>query len=264
MDNFSINSIDTAANETITELLTCAWCSNILEKPVILPCCFETICGEHESEFRKAGLECKLCNTPTKLESWSHFSANRIVQSLLDRKVTELDLGCNHTKAAEGLKELSKFVDQFEQLKTSGADTIYEFFCKQRNKVDLAREELISNLIAKSSDELLDELDSYENECELNSLNLNNSIESFSDDLVLIKSNIAKWETEIKQLIVDDELWVSMRKQIELNLAQLKAKYKEKENRMFICKSNKDEIESNFSNVWDRFGRILGFSWFLY
>jgi hypothetical protein len=107
------NTNETAANVTIKKLLTCTWCLSILQKPVILPCCFETICDKHETEFRKTDPKCKFCNNQTKLEASKHFPPNKIVQGLLDSKVTNLDLGDNHTKAVESVKELSKFVDQF-------------------------------------------------------------------------------------------------------------------------------------------------------
>jgi hypothetical protein len=188
MNIFNFDKIEKAANETITELLTCAWCVKILEKPVIIPCCSETICSVHETEFHKADFKCKLCKTPITLEASKHFPVNRIVQGLLNRKVTELDLGNNHKKAAESVKELRQLADQFEHLKTNAADMIFEFFAKQRNKVDLTREDLIHNLIVKCSDELLEELDSYEEECKLNLPNNLNLINSFSNEIYLIKT----------------------------------------------------------------------------
>jgi hypothetical protein len=196
------NAIETASNETVKNLLTCAWCSSILEKPVIIPCCSETVCGKHETEFRKTNFECKLCKNSNQLEASKHFPANRIVQGLLDSKVTELDLGDYHKKAAESVKELSQFVDQFEQVITNAEGTVYEFFAKQRNKVDLTREELVQNLIARCSDELLKELDVYEKECRSNLPNHEDRRESLflkncllDSDLRLTKTKITNWET---------------------------------------------------------------------
>jgi hypothetical protein len=128
--------------------------------------------------------------------------------------------------------------------------------------VDLTREELIHKLVVKCSDELIQELNEYEKECELNLPNYFDLMNSFENDLAIMKTNLTKWETEIKHLVVDDNLWKSIQKQSELNLARLKVKYKEVENRMILGESNKAEIESKFSNVLERFGCILGFSRF--
>jgi hypothetical protein len=125
--------------------------------------------------------------------------------------------------------------------------------------VDLTREELVQNLIARCSDELLKELDVYEKECKSNLPKKNVSLDL---DLRETKTNITNWETKVKHLVVDDDLWKSIQQQSELDLARLKSKNKDFENQMFISKSTKAEIESNFSNVLERFGRILGISRF--
>jgi hypothetical protein len=90
----------------------------------------------------------------------------------------------------------------------------------------LTREDFIQNLIVKCSDELLKELDSYEEECKLNLPNNLNLINSFSNEISLMKTELSKWETEIKHLVIDDDLWKNIQMQSEIYLARLPKKWR--------------------------------------
>jgi hypothetical protein len=250
-----VNSTAEAANETIQGLLSCVWCSSSLEEPVMLPC-GETVCFKHEATFKNGDGECELCGETHELDTNKHFPLNKIAQGMIDNRIKDLNLGENHRKAAESLKELSKFLDRFEHMKASGQKSINEFFQKQRSKVNLTREELIRKLIVRCCEELLGEIDDYENECTLNLAHLN---ELYDSDLASIKSNLVTWQTEIKHLVMNEKLWRNINEHCERYLEILKEKHRSFENSMFLGKSNKAQIESSFSDVFDRFGRNLGF-----
>ena len=108
------DTLDKSLNATIDKILRCRWCLGGPEDPVHLPC-YETICRRHESEFRSvATIDCKLCSQSHRrlANADHHFPSNTIVNSLLQNRIRELDLGAGHKRAAvHCLKSLESTIE---------------------------------------------------------------------------------------------------------------------------------------------------------
>jgi hypothetical protein len=230
-------------NESIKQLITCAWCKSILEEPVMIPC-GETVCRKHSFEI--SGDECIFCDKFHVLQESEQFPANKVVQNLLALKIKELDFGPNYKKATERVNELNTFLNDYDNLKKDPEVYISAHFSKQRNNIDLAREKLILE-INNTSDRLISEIDSQEKECKAN-LSKSNMSSLSSDDSESIKADLRKWEQDMKYLVVNDNLWTSISTNCSGHLEALNKKRSAIEEKAFgnlkRLKSEKDISET--------------------
>jgi hypothetical protein len=137
------------------------------------------------------------------LKKLAQFPANKAVQDLLEMKIKELNFGYNHRNASERVHELKTFIDDY----TSLNEYVFNHFSTQRNNIDLAREKLILE-INQTSDRLISEVNLQEKECKAKMSKCN--IFSVKEDLTSIKADLAKWEKDVKYLVVDHNLWKSI------------------------------------------------------
>jgi hypothetical protein len=152
------------------------------------------------------------------LKEAEQFLANKAFQDLLKLKIKELDFGPNHKKASELVKELTFVINDYINMKEQPEEYICEHFSKQRNNIDLAREKLILE-INQLSDKLILDIDSQEKECKAKILK--SHLPNTGDDLASIKSDLSKWEQDVRYLVVDENLWTSIKIKCNQHVEQL-------------------------------------------
>jgi hypothetical protein len=191
-------------NETIKRIINCKWCNCIVDEPVFLPCS-ETVCKKHSIEISNNA--CKFCDKVHELKESELFPANIAVRELLEMKIKELNFGFNHKNASDRVHELDTFMNDYKSLNEHPEEYVFEHFSKQRRSIDLARENLILE-INQTSDRWISEVNVQEKECKAKMVKCN--IFSISDDLTSIKADLSKWELDVKYLVVNQNLWISI------------------------------------------------------
>jgi hypothetical protein len=238
--------------ESVKKIITCKWCNYTLDEPVFLPC-GETICKKHELNFKQGTSEyCKCCGQPHKLKDSEHFPVNKMARDLLLSKLQELDFGADFKMAQTKLENLKWCLNHYEVLKKNPEDFIFEFFNKLRNKVDLAREDLIQK-INDCSEKLMSEIAAYEKECRDNIPNLKTN-----ESTDQIKAHLDKWEKEMSFLKIDNLLWSTIKMKCGEYSEQLMKCTSTFECSIFPSKS-KVELEQHFFDVFNLFGKHVGF-----
>jgi hypothetical protein len=230
-------------NETIKQVITCKLCQSILDEPVLLPC-GETVCRKHTIEI--SNNTCRFCDKVHVLKGSEQFPANKAFQVLLEFKIKELDFGPNHKKASELVNKLNHFINDYNSLIEQPDEYISEYFSKQRNNVDLAREKLILK-INQTSDGLISKIDLEEKECKVNILKCNSL--SLDNDFATIKADLTKWKQDVKYLVVNDNLWTSITAKCSEHLEQLKRNRLELEESL-LGKPCELETEFNLSDIF--------------
>ncbi len=238
-------------NESVKKIITCKWCNEALKSPVFLPC-GETICSKHEDAFKLSSpLKCRCCGDSHKLSYNEHFPVNKMAQDLLENKFNELNFGNDFKAAQEKFKQLQELADEYQVLRKNSDGFVAEFFGSLRNRVHLVREDLISK-IHECSGKLIAQLDSYERDCENKMTGLDLSDEGFAQ----IKTDLSRWERELGYLKTDRSLWCSIKNESVEHVKSLKKMRSNLESQLV---GRKLEIEASFSDVFNLFGKHVGF-----
>ena len=126
--------------------LLCTYCSQILERPVQLPCS-DTICGAHlleKSVLKEDRFCCPTCHeTHTNMRDNPLVKPNKAMQKLLDNE-RHLSGEERALKASleTGFAQMFELCEQFEASKVSLDADCHEHFAEIRRQIDVRREEL--------------------------------------------------------------------------------------------------------------------------
>ena len=164
-------------------------CKLYLEHPILLPCCGSTICKEHENKIEKKGgkYKCPVCRKQHQLLLTNGFPVNK---KIFDSMKNQNHLSETKKNVIELFPELESIIEQYKP--TQAEVTIYDFFAKLRNQIDLHREQMIEE-IHKQSEEMLVLLKQQEEMYKKNAENLTKI------DLKEVKNKkLPEWKKKIR------------------------------------------------------------------
>jgi uncharacterized coiled-coil protein SlyX len=155
----------------LKSMLTCTFCSRILNDPIELPC-NHSICREHliEDSVRKQDkIKCVECNEEFRVKE-TVFQSCHLLKQLLDNKcyLNEEEKSLKR-KMEESIRNVHKMCDELEFNKISLDSDCHNHFQEIRRQIDLHREKLIEKI-----DNIYMEIINRTKECErsfMNSLN---------------------------------------------------------------------------------------------
>jgi hypothetical protein len=154
--------------QDINENLKCQICKNKFENPKILPC-GESICNEclpveiNYSNNEEQAFICNICNQE-HLISANGFPPNKCLAKLLENTPIEFYRGRSHEQLKEKSKELKHEIGQLKELIEMPKEII-------KNNCNLLREQVRFSVesteikLAKAAEQLLKEIDNYEDQC---------------------------------------------------------------------------------------------------
>ena len=184
--------------DKITSFLKCQQpgCDLYLQTPVILPC-GATICNEHIQDDA-VKFECQLCNLDHLMPDDGHFLLNKLVNDMIE---SNQHLKGFHKQVNQSLLKLDRLIDDFKSIRK---ETIsFDYFAKLRRKIDIHREELIQKIHEKSQN-LIDELAKYENECKIIQENDNQLKEIEDEKIKLNKNEVNEWKSRMRQINLNE------------------------------------------------------------
>jgi WD40 repeat protein len=135
-------------------------CKLYVENPIILPCCWSTICKEHENDFLKndGKFKCPICNLQQPIPQNGFVISTNIINLIKNGD----HLAKIQKKILNSIPELESKIK--EQQSNYSEEKIYDFFSKLRNEVDLQRDLAIEQIHNKS-EALLSYLKREEEKC---------------------------------------------------------------------------------------------------
>ena len=163
-------------------------CKLYLEHPILLPCCGSTICKEHENKIEKKGgkYKCPVCRKQHQLLLTNGFPVNK---KIFDSMKNQNHLSDTEKNVIELFPKLESIIEQYKP--TQAEVTIYDFFAKIRNQMDLHREQLIEE-IHKQSEQMMALLKQQEEIYKKNAENLMNDLEE------LKAKQLPEWKKQIR------------------------------------------------------------------
>jgi hypothetical protein len=245
---------------TVNKLVCCKFCEEILEQPILLPC-GETICAKHESLFKiKETARCELCDKDHYLNEADHFPTNKVVEGFLEAEITKLNFGDDYKQASGLLAELNNTKTEYDKIRGDPEDLIHEKFQAMRSKVDIIREQIIQK-VNVCSVRIISDINSYENECRVNLVNLDSKLESKKAfDLSGIKADLSDWETKMNKLHYDESLCKEVIGKSTACLKSLQNILNQLKNEILLGEEKKLEFETRYSNIFDTFYKDIGFN----
>jgi hypothetical protein len=231
------------------------YCMNELNDPVMLPC-GETVCSEHEDDFKKS--KCNFCSKRHNMNKSDHYPQNKIIQSLLDAKITSLDMGEIHSNAVLMLQKLKNKIKIHEVTLNKPRVTIYDYFDRLRSSVDLEKKQLVKK-INDCSEKLLLEIGLLEKQCQENLLKLDPLVSEEKASLATMKQDLIKWEGEVNCLKVNERLWSGIERQANEHFDALEKRSSDIKIDFFLGKEKKDEIEASYFDVRSKFEEFVDF-----
>jgi hypothetical protein len=239
----------TEINQNLKEHLTCKICHKYFLNPVFLPCC-NNICEEHvikkTEDINSQSFNCDICQQNHQVPE-SGYSINRVLIDIMNIKLHFNETTKTASKQIDDLDSLNKEIDLITK---DPHDFIYSYFAKEKNKIDLKRETLMSK-ISDISDEMIDQIKTMETDSKL-ILNEKQDITEFTKfDCKTLTEKVFAWKEEIRNPKLDEsrlkeiiEESSNLQQENEIRTFQAKNKLLNKKGFYFI--PNKEEFKNEF------------------
>ena len=101
--------------DNIKKAIECPNCHEILDTPVLLPCC-DSVCKKHTESV--ASIRCGLCSKEHKV-SPEGFPVNKNLETLIKSEIDKLDFGHVHSEAIRSCHALDEYLKEVEAVLSS-------------------------------------------------------------------------------------------------------------------------------------------------
>lgn len=219
-----------------SEVLRCKFCKNYFVEPIVLAC-GESLCKKHvnmmKNDLNNNGsnvYKCLICNENHKSPE-NGFSLNIVLNDLLklnfyldEHVVTEVKL----------IDEFETVIQDFRSLCKAPNNFIREQMAEERNKIEIRREKLIEK-IQTVSNELLNELKEFEDDCLNETLKKNASDlnDKYLKELDNQENKIESWREEITAPRLSKQRVEELLNETRKNLVDFKQKSFGYKNKLF-------------------------------
>ena len=207
-------------------------CNCYLDKPITLPC-GSTICQQHVVDYSLNNQEdtkfkCEICSDEHQIPL-DGFKINKRLFELIQ---SNTHLSPKQISAKNSFDELEKTLINHQQSDFVNSDTyLYEYFSKLRNQIDLHRDQLIDD-IHKRSEEIINALKEFENECKSNKTQVNEiNFES------IIKEKLPQWKIKLSSPSMNQADTVDLSEEINAKLIYVKLEIEKLKKELLMNKS---------------------------
>ena len=233
----------------IKEELTCQYCKNIYNHPIILGCCFESICKHHIEELVDSStkFKCPLChqeNTNT------NFKANKLIEELIKRDLHQFKINPNNERV---LNDLKTAIQNLETELKDPENIIYEQISELKRQVDLDRERIKSE-IDTLADGFIQQLESHGKRFKTE-YKANKFFAFYNDLIELSKKRLAEYEQCLSLFSVDNKKRGEKCKQNERLVEELQ--FQLRELKETFCSNVSIKYKKKDINVEEIFGKLI-------
>jgi WD40 repeat protein len=188
-------------------------CKLYLEDPIILSCCWSTVCKEHENDYLDKNddkFKCPICNQRKTIPQ------NGFVISTNRRNLIKNGdhLGEIQKKMLNSIAKLEAKIKEYKSINSE--ETIYDYFANIRNQLDLHREQQIEQINNESNEIILNlaliifgcfSTRKYQAQIDLYRLQIIDKIHEKSEELLAflkIEEEKCKEKAVIKNFMLED------------------------------------------------------------
>ena len=235
----------------IKERLTCKYCNNIYKDPITLTCCGDNLCKQHIEELTSTnspnGFPCPLCNEQNTNQN---LRVSKLIQDLLEIEAHKFQIDPKYETV---LNSFRAEITSLEAAINDPENEIYEQINELKRQVDMDREK-IKIQVDKSADNLIEQLESYENRFKSKCQTNNNEVNQYRCLVKAARNKFNEYEKFIHLLSSRTEDKDRQSEESELVIRNLKLK----------CKEFKDLLFSNLEikyhamriNLSEMFGKL--------
>lgn len=202
--------------EKISSALKCVNCKQILSGPVFLPC-GHMICQKHTQigDDKIVCLECGL-EHPNR-----EFVIAKAVSDIIEAKLATLEFGPKHREATKSCDELKKQLEKNETILNDYDSHIFEKIGLLKNRVLLRSEEL-KKKIDEITQEIIDDLNVYQDECRMNvEKSFLDAKSVFKKKNKEVKTKLIEWSSALNELKFDQQKWKRIQNECERAIREL-------------------------------------------
>lgn len=232
--------------------LNCKICKSVYKKPVLIPCCNETVCQDcvlSLSDTNKQDeIKCPFCQQKLQIPL-EGFMSNKFVEDLITTKLNLIDSDLNAQQLKHNLDCLKQESDRLKSMLSNRTDELFDYCSQLRHKVQMSTELKIKN-ITRINEEFIKQIDDYEKESFAKSPNSNiKQIEDFIDSITDLYSEwmpYLKQSTSFKVQINEHELAAAIETSKQF---QLKLKHSMRISRGLVLNSQLMEFDTNLNKL---------------
>lgn len=241
--------------DKISTSLKCVFCTEILLKPVTLPC-GHSICQKH-TETNNERITCAQCGSNHLNKG---FCVSEALEKIIASQLASLDFGNVHKEARSSCAKLRDVLDRITLVLKDPNFYTHEEINELKNRIVLKNEEFKFKL-EEATQKLLDSLEKYNDNCKqyLNSvdyeknanimLEARNEAEKELEERLLILNEIKLNESDWKQIQADTDQKCNDLKQKLNEFQQQLLLERLEENKRNINMFEKINVDSIFENL---------------
>lgn len=244
--------------ENVKNLVYCEFCKKLFEQPLVLPCS-NTICAKDLFELNinnelsgKNSVYCYFCQKVHDVPK-DGFPSNETIKTLIRLNFQDLSFGYKHQEAKQKCIKLETTIRDFENFQRDPKSVINQQFSSLRSKIDLRRENL-KNLIDKTSDKLINQVNKLESDC-----NANVRADFQKPDLDFInelKEKLTEANFELDKFEYNEDKWKRLTNFAEFSFKSIQDKKQKIVNSLFGGRNINFRYDQEFETGEDFFGRL--------
>lgn len=234
----------------IKDDLTCNYCNQIFNNPVLLTCCSENICKQHLEELMSNNssnkFNCPLCNNEN---SNQNLNVNKFVEKMVRNELHKFHIDSDSKLL---LNNFRKEIANLEKIIKDPDNVIYEEISELKRQVDLDREKGKAEL-DELADDLIQQLESYESKFK-SEYKANVDFKYYNDFIESSRQQSTQYEQFLNLFSTSKQERHEKGKEQERLMNLLQSKVKEVRNKLFLnsglsYKPMEDSIKDSFGRL---------------
>jgi chromosome segregation ATPase len=222
--------------ETIENSIKCFECTSVLEKPVLLPC-GESICYKHVKLNETVGFTCRKCAGILHATPVGGFLHNKALEAIINAKIHKIQLCDEYDDAYRACKSLNKSISEVSLFRNDPYYFINKIIGDLKRETDILREEHKLK-IDERANQIIDELDKYEQECKrnLDSSDFSSKLTALNAHVNTLKQDVEKWQKLLGNFDSSRAEWKKVKEKSQTHLDDLEARMNKFKNDLLLRK----------------------------
>lgn len=225
----------------ILEALKCVNCRNTLSQPVFLPC-GHLICQIHTFSSNQEKTICFKCGAR---HPNSNFVIAEAVSNLIAAQLETINFGEKHTLSVKFCEKLGQQIDENNAILNEADLFIHESIGEIKRQL-LLKSEQLKTLIDEINDEIVRDLDKFEQSCKNNfsSNEFTTRLDAFKEIIEVSKTKYDEWKSDLDRLSIDEAKWERIQNDSESTFKELRTSLERFKHEIFQGQLEKNKKKS--------------------
>jgi hypothetical protein len=201
--------------------LKCISCKDFLASPVLLLPCGNSICHYHVTRHNSAEYNCEVCAVIHTAQD-GRFPRVLALESMLEVKIQKAKFCPQYESAIVSCTNFEKTLDEFKLLQSDPAFFINQRIGELKMETDICREEFKMRIDEKAN-ELINQLDEYEQECK-KSQHLYRKLDEMKQHVKRVQTQLDSWKLKLNCFDSEEGDWQEIKTVSERETSMLEDK----------------------------------------